>query len=85
MELNVSGGGFTWSNNRVDTECIREKLDRVFLSNPWSISFLNVNGIAKAAIESDNSRLLFSFIKEEGLGTVLSSNKSLRWIKNQMK
>ncbi|KAK8985026.1 hypothetical protein V6N11_082645 [Hibiscus sabdariffa] len=64
LDLPIKGGTFTWSNMRCDDEAIVEKLDRILISNEWSLKFPKAIGILEAVIASDHNPIVLLF---EGL------------------
>ncbi|KAK9001983.1 hypothetical protein V6N11_024676 [Hibiscus sabdariffa] len=58
LELPISGGAYTWSNQRSDEESILEKLDRAMCSLEWSSSYPKAIGLLDVAIGSDHASIL---------------------------
>ncbi|KAK9005869.1 hypothetical protein V6N11_043289 [Hibiscus sabdariffa] len=58
IDMPISGGAFTWSNQRRNEEAILEKLDRVLCSPEWSILFPKVVAILDIAIGSDHALVI---------------------------
>ncbi|KAK8596659.1 hypothetical protein V6N12_065142 [Hibiscus sabdariffa] len=54
----ISGGAFTWSNQRIDDETILEKLDRVLCSPKWNILFPKAVAMLDIAIGSDHALII---------------------------
>ncbi|KAK8565347.1 hypothetical protein V6N12_058913 [Hibiscus sabdariffa] len=62
--MNISGGSFTWSNKRVDGDCVQEKLDRCFFNSEWSSRFPYAQGLALPAIQSDHNPIIIRLLDE---------------------
>ncbi|KAK9042566.1 hypothetical protein V6N11_017635 [Hibiscus sabdariffa] len=58
IELPISGGSFTWSNQRSEEEAILEKLDRALCSVEWSVRFPKAVGLLDVAIRSDHAPVI---------------------------
>ncbi|KAL4297447.1 hypothetical protein GQ457_12G008860 [Hibiscus cannabinus] len=58
FELPIKEGKFTWSNMRSNSEAIAEKLDKVLISNEWSMAFPKAIGILEAAVASDHNPII---------------------------
>ncbi|KAK8485400.1 hypothetical protein V6N11_037097 [Hibiscus sabdariffa] len=58
LDLSISGGTFSWLNQRSDEEAILEKLDRVLCSNEWNITFPKVVALLDIAIGSDHAPII---------------------------
>ncbi|KAK9044806.1 hypothetical protein V6N11_058697 [Hibiscus sabdariffa] len=83
LDLPIKGGTFTWSNMRCDDEAIVEKLDRILISNEWSLKFPKAIEILEAAIASDHNPivLLLEGLKKEGKKSLnLNHDGSLKMI-----
>ncbi|KAK8999212.1 hypothetical protein V6N11_070388 [Hibiscus sabdariffa] len=67
MDLSIKGGEFTWSNMRSNQEAIVERLDKIIVSNKWSLIFPKAIGILEAATISDHNPvvLLMEGLKKE--------------------
>ncbi|KAK8485808.1 hypothetical protein V6N12_020149 [Hibiscus sabdariffa] len=58
LDLPISGGTFTWSNQRSDEEAILEKLDRALCSLEWSERYSKAVGMLYVAIGSDHAPII---------------------------
>ncbi|KAK8535423.1 hypothetical protein V6N12_056941 [Hibiscus sabdariffa] len=58
LDILISGGTFTWSNQRSDDESILEKLDWVLCSPDWNITFPKVVAMLDIAIGSDHAPII---------------------------
>jgi len=58
MDIDCKGCAFTWSNNRAGVDLVKEKLDRVFCSLDWRLSFPEAEAYALLVVGSDHSPLL---------------------------
>ncbi|KAK9024523.1 hypothetical protein V6N11_004682 [Hibiscus sabdariffa] len=58
LELPISGGTFTWSNQRSDDEAILEKIGRAMCSLEWSARLPKVVGMLDVAIGSDHAPII---------------------------
>ncbi|KAK9045242.1 hypothetical protein V6N11_059129 [Hibiscus sabdariffa] len=58
LDIPISGGTFTWSNQRSDDEAILEKLDRVLCSSNWNISFPKAVAMLDIATGSDHDPII---------------------------
>jgi len=58
MEIDCKWCAFTWSNNRIEANLVKEKLDRVFCSLDWRLSFPEAKAYALPVVGSDHSPLL---------------------------
>ncbi|KAF7824555.1 reverse transcriptase [Senna tora] len=57
LDVPLKGCRFTWCNNRVDG-CVKEKIDRVLVSNEWMNLFPNMIAMALPALGSDHSPII---------------------------
>ncbi|KAK8513920.1 hypothetical protein V6N11_021523 [Hibiscus sabdariffa] len=64
IELPINGGMFTWRNMRSNNDAIAERLDKILISNEWSLAFPKVIGIIEVTVASDNNPII---IMLEGL------------------
>ncbi|KAK8523582.1 hypothetical protein V6N12_048099 [Hibiscus sabdariffa] len=64
IELPVKEGMFTCSNLRSDNDAIVERLDKILVSNDWSLAYPKAIGILEAAVASDHNPVILLF---EGL------------------
>ncbi|KAL4352119.1 hypothetical protein GQ457_06G008250 [Hibiscus cannabinus] len=58
IELPIKGGIFTWSNMRSDRDAIAEKLDKILVSNEWSLAFPKEIGILETTVVSDHNLIV---------------------------
>ncbi|KAK8552785.1 hypothetical protein V6N12_041359 [Hibiscus sabdariffa] len=58
IDLPISGGNFTWSNQRSDEDVILEKFDRVLCSSNWNMVFPKVVAMLDIAIGSDHAPII---------------------------
>ncbi|KAK8989039.1 hypothetical protein V6N11_030407 [Hibiscus sabdariffa] len=58
IELPISGGSFTWSNQRSEEDAILEKLDRALCSLEWSVRYPKAVGLLDVAIGSDHAPII---------------------------
>ncbi|KAK8556414.1 hypothetical protein V6N12_002816 [Hibiscus sabdariffa] len=58
IDLPISGGTFTWSNQRSDEEAILEKLDRALCSSNWNITFPKAVALLDVAIGSYHAPII---------------------------
>ncbi|KAL4302064.1 hypothetical protein GQ457_10G006820 [Hibiscus cannabinus] len=64
IELPIKGGMFTWRNMRSNNNEIVERLDKILISNEWSLAFPKAIGIIEAAVASNHNPII---IMLEGL------------------
>ncbi|KAF7828452.1 reverse transcriptase [Senna tora] len=57
LDVPLKGCRFTWCNNRVDG-CVKEKIDRVLVSNEWMNLFPNMIAMALPALGLDHSPII---------------------------
>ncbi|KAK9007123.1 hypothetical protein V6N11_050956 [Hibiscus sabdariffa] len=55
IDLPISGGAFTWSNQRSDKEAILEMIDRALCSLEWNVLFPKALTVLDIAIGSDHT------------------------------
>ncbi|KAK8990042.1 hypothetical protein V6N11_008561 [Hibiscus sabdariffa] len=53
IELPIKGGMYTWTNMRSNNDAISKRLDKILVSNDWSIAYPKAIGILEAAVASD--------------------------------
>ncbi|KAL4379926.1 hypothetical protein GQ457_02G020200 [Hibiscus cannabinus] len=58
IELPIKGGRYTWTNMRSNSGSIAERLDKVIMSNEWSMAFPKAIGILEAAVASDHNPIV---------------------------
>ncbi|KAK8473899.1 hypothetical protein V6N11_014368 [Hibiscus sabdariffa] len=58
IDMTISGGTFTWSNQRSTDEAILEKLDRVLCSPEWNILFPKAVAMLDIAMGSDHAPVI---------------------------
>lgn len=64
MEVPSKGCSFTWTNNRNGDECVKEKLDRVFCTMDWRLTFPAAEAFALPPLGSDHSPILLTIVAE---------------------
>jgi hypothetical protein len=60
IDLGFSGNPFTWSNNRRDTDLIKERLDRGLASSRWVHIFPSFSVLHFPAFSSDHNPILLN-------------------------
>ncbi|KAK8974670.1 hypothetical protein V6N11_013137 [Hibiscus sabdariffa] len=76
IDIPITGGDFTWSNQRSEEDAILEKLDRVLCSPGWNSFFPKAVALLDIAIGSDHA-LVLVFLKGIIKGSIeRSSNLS---------
>ncbi|KAK8489353.1 hypothetical protein V6N11_082683, partial [Hibiscus sabdariffa] len=58
FELPVRGGMFTWSNMRSNCDAIVEKLDKILVSNEWSLAYPKAIGVLEVAVASNHNPII---------------------------
>ncbi|KAK8477909.1 hypothetical protein V6N11_012830 [Hibiscus sabdariffa] len=60
IELPIKGGMFTWSNMRSNSIAIAERLDKILISNEWSLAYPKAIGMLEATVTSDHNPIIVS-------------------------
>ncbi|KAK9034092.1 hypothetical protein V6N11_050270 [Hibiscus sabdariffa] len=58
IDMPITGGAYTWSNQRSDNDAILEKLDRVLCSTSWNIAFPKAVVMLDIAMGSDHAPII---------------------------
>ncbi|KAK8601718.1 hypothetical protein V6N12_051546 [Hibiscus sabdariffa] len=58
IELPIKGGMYTWTNMRSNNDTIAERLDKILMSNEWSMAYPKAIGILEAAVASDHNPIV---------------------------